>query len=446
MCENQPIYESPQMTELIELYDSLSVLYSALPSETDPEWKSALKSVLYGGELLAEEAVCYGKQQNERNLGKRKRYVRRHGNGQRVTEFSAIRVTNPRESDRVYLPTGAKLPVAPESGEVLPVNVTPDEIDWAISLLAEFPGEPAADQSGDGMDILLDSERVRQARGNTGRREIDDETTVLFVSDTHLGYENREKTGRGSTVPWISQLSSEETIKRITQIAMERDVDAIIHTGDILDHEVDQATLDAVETFLETLSGLGYPVYCIIGSHDHNSVNPQHHDSINGISWLKLQVNKGHFTELSTSPTSVAGGSVDVYGISAGNVGINAVGKFYPREWESSDITFGAASNGPNLLCLHDGLTPYRGIDADVDLDQLLAHSPVSFDCVLIGDEHRPKNRDFENGYSFETNDGTPVFYTGPAMRISEPYQDHEAFVTELTVSVDTIDTRRHTL
>ena len=31
-------------------------------------------------------------------------------------------------------------------------------------------------------------------------------------------------------------------------------------------------------------------------------------------------------------------------------------------------------------------------------------------------------------------------------MRISEPYQDHEAFVTELTVSVDTIDTRRHTL
>lgn len=446
MYESHPICKSTQMTELIELYDSLSVLYSALPSETDSEWKSALKSVLYGGELLAEEAVCYGKQQNERNRGKRKRYVRQYGDGQRVTEFSAIRVSDPRESDREYLPNDTKLPVAPESEEVLPVNVRTDEVDWAISLLAEFPAEPAADQSGDGIDILLDSERVRQARENTGRRESDAETTVLFVSDTHLGYENREKTGRGSTVPWISQLSSEETIKRITQIAMERGVDAVIHTGDILDHEVDQDTLDAVETFLEALSGLGYPVYCIIGSHDHNSVNPQHHDSINGISWLKSQVNKGHLTELSISPTPVAGGSVDAYGIPAGNVGINAVGEFYSREWESSDIVFGPASNGPNLLCLHDGFTPYRGYDADVDIDRLLAQSSVSFDCVLIGDEHRPKNQDFENGYSFETTDGTPVFYTGPAMRISEPYQDHRAFVTELTVSVDSIDTKRHTL
>jgi hypothetical protein len=127
-------------------------------------------------------------------------------------------------------------------------------------------------------------------------------------------------------------------------------------------------------------------------------------------------------------------------------VGIDDVGKFYSREWTPSDIAFGAASPGPNMLCLHDGLTPYRQYDADVDLDRLLAQSRVSFDCVLIGDEHRPKGKDFEEGYSFKAGDGTPVFYTGPAMRISEPYRDHDAFVTELTVSVDSIDARRHTL
>ncbi|WP_255152838.1 metallophosphoesterase family protein [Halorarius halobius] len=434
------------MTELIELYDSLSVLYGSLPSGTDSEWKLALKSVLYGGELLAEEASCYGKQQNERNRGKRKDYARRHGNGVRVTEFSAITVAEPREDDRRYVPAGARLPVAPESGEVLPVQVSSEEVDWAISLLAEFPAEPAADRPDDGMEVLLDPERVRQARMNTGRGGIDAETTVLFVSDTHLGYENREKTGRGNTVSWVGEISSEETFKRITQIAMERGVDAIVHTGDILDHEVNQTTLDTTETFLAALSGLGIPVHCIIGSHDHDSANPQHPDSVDGIAWLKSQEREGHLTELSTSPTAVAGGPVDAYGIPAGNVGIDDVGKFYSREWTPSDIAFRIASAGPNVLCLHDGLTPYRRYDADVDLDRLLAQSRVSFDCVLIGDEHRPKKRDFKNGYTFEANDGTPVFYTGPAMRISEPYRDHDAFVTELTVSADSIDTRRHKL
>lgn len=431
------------MTELIELYDSLSVLYGSLPSGTDSEWKLTLKSVLYGGELLAGEASCYGKQQNERNLGKRKGYARRHGNGERVTEFSSITVAEPRESDRGYVPTGARLPVAPESGEVLPVNVSSEEVDWAILLLAEFPAEPAADRPGTGVDVLLDPERVRQAQQRAGTR-TGGETSVLFVSDTHLGYENRAVTGRGNTVPWIGELSSEETFKRITQIALEQGVDSVVHTGDILDHEVDQATLDAAETFLSALSSLSIPVYCIIGSHDHDSVNPQHSDSVDGIDWLKTQVREGRLTELSTNPTPIADGPVDAYGVSAGNVGIDDVGKFQSREWTPSDIAFGAASAGPNVLCLHDGLTPYRRYDADVDLDRLLEKSRVSFDCVLIGDEHRPKKKDFKNGYSFEANDGTPVFYTGPAMRISEPYRDHDAFVTELSISDAGVETTRH--
>ncbi|MDL0129150.1 hypothetical protein PNP84_13620, partial [Halobacterium salinarum] len=77
-------------------------------------------------------------------------------------------------------------------------------------------------------------------------------------------------------------------------------------------------------------------------------------------------------------------------------------------------------------------------------LNRLLAQSRVSFDCVLIGDEHRPKGKDFENGYSFQAGDGTPVFYTGPAMRISEPYRDHGAFVTELSISEAGVSTAQH--
>lgn len=126
--------------ELIELYDCLSVLYNSLPPDTHPEWNAAVKSVLYGGELLADGASCYGKQQSERNRGTRVEYIQTHGNGERVTEFSAITVREPRPEDWQYVPSDVVLPVAPESGAVLPVMVSENNIDRAIALLAEFPG------------------------------------------------------------------------------------------------------------------------------------------------------------------------------------------------------------------------------------------------------------------------------------------------------------------
>jgi hypothetical protein len=162
---------------------------------------------------------------------------------------------------------------------------------------------------------------------------------------------------------------------------------------------------------------------------------------------LKSQVVDGRFAELSTSPTPVAGGPVDAYGISAGDVGIEDVGKFHSREWGPSEIAFGAASPGPNILCLHDGVTPYRSRTvADVDLDELLVESRVSFDCVLVGDEHRPRDEEFYGGYTFESDDGTPVLYTGPSARISYAYRDHDPIVTELTFKDGLVALKRHTL
>ena len=432
--------------ELVELYDCLSVLYASLPEGTAAEWKGALKSVLYGGELLADGASCYGEQQNTRNRGTRKEYVQQHGDGERVTEFSAIRVAEPRPQDRQYLPSGAVVPVAPASGEVLPVKVSASEVDWAISLLAEFPAEPAADRPGNGVDVLLDPDRVRRAR----MRDVwkpEDAVTVLFVSDTHLGYENRSVTKSGNTVSWISEISSVGAFTRIVEIAIEQGVDAVIHTGDILDHEVDQETLAAAAVRLEQLADASIPVYCIIGSHDRYSYAPQHSGSVNGIAWLQRQVAKGTLVELSTAPTPVAGGPLDAYGISAGNTGIDEVAMYKSLAWHLSEIAFRPASPGPNVLCLHDKVTPLRGPPtAEIDLDQLLAQSCVSFDCVLVGDEHSPKDNEFENGYSFETTTGTPVLYTGPSVRISKAYRDRDAFVTELSVSSDGVTATRHTI
>jgi len=423
--------------ELTELYDSLAVLYRSLPTDTDSEWREALKSVLYGGELLAAGTSCYGAQQKNRNEGTRKEYAQQHGNGKRVTNFSAITVAEPRTSDRQYVPTGAKLPVAPKSGVVLPVNVSSEEVEWAISLLAEFPAEPAADRPGNGLTALLDREGLRGGEGS--------ETTILFVSDTHLGYENRIETKSGKRVPWIDEIDSRETIQRMRTIAVQQDVDAVVHTGDILDHEVDQITLDTAASSLRRLKQDGIPVYCILGTHDHGAANPTHPKSVDGGVWLHQQIRDGTLVELSMSPTPIAGGRLNLYGVSAGNVGITELQGSYSSTLRCSDISFDPAPSGQNILCLHDKVTPRRERSAaSIDLDALLAQSQVSFDCVLVGDEHRPRGDDFRTGYSFETADGTPVLYTGPAARIGPAYRNNDPFVTEITVSVNAISWTRH--
>jgi predicted phosphodiesterase len=336
--------------------------------------------------------------------------------------------------------------VGPPSEEILPAYVAAQDIEWALSLLAEFPAEPAADTPGDGGGVRLDPARIDQQRTPTNGSTGDQDATLLFVSDTHLGYERRSHTDSGDAVDWIETLSSEETFMRITSIAIERDVDAIIHTGDILDHEVDQETLDAAERLLQILADHEIPFYFIIGSHDHQAAQPKYHSSVNGVSWLKSQCRSERMTEVTTQPTPIGANSISVYGISADNIGIDAVGMNDSRGWHPSQIAFGASGTTLNILCLHDRVTTYRESEDAVDLDRLLSQSRVAFDLVLIGDEHRPKDQEFTTGYSFKTKNGTPVLYTGPAMRISPPYHDQAAFVTELSISGSNIETTRHTV
>lgn len=426
--------------ELVELYDVLSVAYRAAVGNAHPEWADALNSVLYGGDYLADGTGCYGKQQNERNFMTRSDYAAARGNGDRVTDFSAIEVAEPRASDAQYFPPEAKVPVTPQSGEPLPVIVGESELDRALQLLAEFPAEPDADRTGSGASVLLDHKKV----SGTGGGPVDpQETKLLFVSDTHIGYENREITDSGTKVSWIDEISTISPLKSILEYALQRGVDAVVHTGDILDHEVDVERLDEAEAILKMLDKGDVPFYFIVGTHDHTSHEPRHPISVDGVSWLRQLFQDGLITELGTQPITLSETSLSLYGIPAENVSLSEVGSYKSRGWSPADISLAQAPDGPNVLCLHDGFTPYRGAGADMRLQDLLNAVKPSIDCVLIGDEHHPKNYDFKFGYSFETPDGTPVYYTGPPARINKAYQDEDPFVSELTITPTSVSRTR---
>lgn len=145
--------------ELAEYYDSIFAVLNQVPSDSHPAWEFALESALFGGEGLADNAKPYGEQQSERNSFKIAEYREQFGNGDTVTDFSAIDEAAPRAEDRQYLDDLCMPPKSPETGRVLPIFVGENELEEAMSILDEFPAEPAAESPGDGVDELLDPGR-----------------------------------------------------------------------------------------------------------------------------------------------------------------------------------------------------------------------------------------------------------------------------------------------
>jgi hypothetical protein len=146
-------------------------MLEALPAETHPAWELALESVLFGGEGLASGATNYGEQQATRNDFKIADYRHQYGDGSHVREFPTLTTGPPREQDVSYVDAGLRLPVAPDSGAVLPLFVDAEDLPDALALLNEFPTAPAAQESGDATTMLLNAERLPGLTPQSDRQE-----------------------------------------------------------------------------------------------------------------------------------------------------------------------------------------------------------------------------------------------------------------------------------
>jgi hypothetical protein len=140
---------------LAELYDSLRIILETIPAETHPAWELAIESVIFGGEGIAPGVVPYGEQQAKRNDFRMAAYRTQYGNGEYVTEFPALATQSPSQQDRQYISNDIQLPVAPDSGIVLPVFVDDDTLPEAVRLLNEFPTKPGAEENRAGTADLL---------------------------------------------------------------------------------------------------------------------------------------------------------------------------------------------------------------------------------------------------------------------------------------------------
>ena len=213
-------------------------------------------------------------------------------------------------------------------------------------------------------------------------------TTILHVSDTHLG--NRQY---GSDV---RKDDMAEAFDQAIEVAVDENVDAVIHTGDLFDSRT--PSLPEVTRCIQTLRKLDevdIPFYGIVGNHDRK-MDEQ---------WLDLIRETGTAQRLSREPTMV-GGDVAVYGI-------DSVTK---PSWHSKDFTLEPPEDPDafTLLCMHQLLAPpipgSEDFMADHSTEEVVDRVGIDLDALALGDYHKPEE---------DVVDDVPVWYAGSTERCS---------------------------
>ncbi|RXK48013.1 hypothetical protein [Halorientalis pallida] len=142
--------------ELADLYEVFYTMREEFPEDVDPLWELAIESILFGGVGLADGNTSYGEQQAENNDFKIGEYRSFYGDGERVIEFPAIKTRDPSELAQQSPRESVRLPVAPMSERVLPLDPESEELVDAFSLLDEFPTTPGKTHQDTDNSALLD--------------------------------------------------------------------------------------------------------------------------------------------------------------------------------------------------------------------------------------------------------------------------------------------------
>jgi DNA repair exonuclease SbcCD nuclease subunit len=255
-------------------------------------------------------------------------------------------------------------------------------------------------------------------------------TSLLHLSDTHLGYKHRSTHDSGKTVPWESEINTHKRMKKAFEIAIGRDVDAVVHTGDVFDHLPMIEEKIHFDDWSIHLDRNEIPLYVLIGNHDYKTQGV--------IDDFEMWDNRDQITICSRQGNSIPNSHANVYGIHCNDVGLDGLQPGVPLGWDESKAQFQQPeTNAPNILCLHERIAPpYSKRSADVDLEKLLTATDVDFDLVLAGHEHSPP-------WSGEIA-GTPIRYASPTERISTHFENKRPFVNHIEITCDrTVDIER---
>ncbi|WP_299330462.1 DNA double-strand break repair protein Mre11 [Haloplanus sp.] len=229
-------------------------------------------------------------------------------------------------------------------------------------------------------------------------------TRVIHTGDTHLGYAQYHSQTR--------RADFRDAFEQVIDDAIDEDVDAVIHAGDLFDDRRPELS-DLLETIrlLRRLQGEKIPFLAVVGNHE----------STRSGQWLDLFEDLGLAERLGTEPRTV--GSTAFYGLD-----------HVPKSRRADlDYDFRPHNADHAALVAHGLFTPFA--HADWETETVLEESPIDFDAVLLGDNHEPGT---------ETVDDTWVTYCGSTERASAAEETPRGY--NLVTFDDGVDIRRRTL
>ncbi len=206
--------------------------------------------------------------------------------------------------------------------------------------------------------------------------------TILHVSDTHLG--NRQYSSD------LRRLDFARAFQQAVDIAVDREVDAVVHTGDLFDsRDPGLPDLNDCIDVLRDLETAEIPFYAIVGNHERKRDDQ----------FLDLLDRVGVAERLNTIPKLVDD-EVALYGI-------DAVTK---PAWHAQSFDLQSPPDDVvSVLCLHQLLHPPAPEHfADHPLDDVLERATIDLDAVALGDYHEAEG---------DVVGDTTVWYAGSTER-----------------------------
>lgn len=214
-------------------------------------------------------------------------------------------------------------------------------------------------------------------------------TQILHVSDTHLG-----KSQYGSEVRREDYARALDTV---IDVAIEENVDAVIHTGDFFDSR-SPSTSDISYAFasLKRLTDENIPFYGIVGNHERKWDNQ----------WLDIFEQLDNIYRLGREPKIIKD-EVALYGFDS----------IRDAQWESMDFNLDETDEDyVNIVCMHELFTELvPPTKADRSLEHVIDNLNIEPDVMPLGDYHAATD---------EKVKGVSTFYAGATERTSTTRED----------------------
>ncbi|MFC6826286.1 DNA double-strand break repair protein Mre11 [Halopelagius fulvigenes] len=184
-------------------------------------------------------------------------------------------------------------------------------------------------------------------------------TRVIHTGDTHIGYQQYHSPER--------RRDFLDAFEQVVEDAVSEGVDAVVHAGDLFhDRRPELRDLLGTLSALRRLDEADVPFLAIVGNHE----------STRGGQWLDLFENLGLAERLGREPRVV--GDTAFYGLD------------HVPESRRDDLTYDFEPHDAahTVLVAHGLFTPFA--HANWETETVLSESNVSFDAVLLGDNHAP--------------------------------------------------------